>query len=289
MRVNLNCLAFVCFVLLASSGLYAQENGGFWVTGTGSAFLNEDITPAEAKHKARKRARADAIERALGVSITAERYLQQFEVSREMGEVVESGESFADYIRESRRGRIVDEDEWQENSEVINMDGDEVIKYRASNRFLIIEEESTPDPNFKVGLQLSQSQYQEGDGVSFRVNATQDCYLTIFNVAANDSVYLIFPNEIEKSNWLSAEETRTIPGFGYSFTASLPPGKKAAMESIIVVATKDSVIFRGREITTSGIGYATVWKTGLNQVWRWVSEIDPARRVEAIASFKIFK
>ncbi|MFQ5650897.1 MAG: DUF4384 domain-containing protein [bacterium] len=288
-------LTFICcFCLLFSPfpsrwSLLAQRDG-VWVTGRGTAYLNENITPAEAKQRARRNARTDAIERALGVSITAEKFLQQFEISRELGEEVETGESFANYIRESRRGRIVDEETWQEKSEITTFpDGTEIVRFVAANRFHVLEEDAAPDPNFKLELTLSNTQYKEGEGVAFNVRATQDCYLTVFNIAANDSVYLIFPNTVERSNRQMAEQTRTLPGFGYSFVTALPPGREAAMESIVAVATKDSLIFQSRKILRPGAGYAEMWKTGLNEVWRWVAEIDADRRVEAIKSFKIYR
>ncbi len=286
-KALLTVLALVC--LPAPSQLFAQDSG-IWVTGRGTAYLSDDLTSADAKLRARRKARADAIERALGVNITAEKFLQEFEVSRSQGEASETGESFSNYIRESRRGRIVDEEEWQEKSELTYFtDGGQVVKYVAVNRFRVLEEDNPPDPNFKLDLVLSKTQYQEGEGVVFSVNATQDCYLTVFNLAANDSVYLIFPNVVEKSNKQKASQKRTIPGFGYSFTTALPAGKDVAMESIIAVASKDSLVFHGKTRYRPGEGYSDMWKTGLNDVWRWVAEVDADRRVEAIESFKIYR
>ncbi len=287
LKILLTALTFVC--LPTQAQLAAQESG-IWVTGRGTAYLSDDLTAADAKLRARRKARADAIERALGVNITAEKFLQEFEVSRSQGEAGETGESFSNYIRESRRGRIVDEEAWQEKSELTYFaDGGQVVKYVAHNRFRVLKEENPPDPNFKLDLMLSKSQYQEGEGVVFSVNATQDCYLTVFNLAANDSVYLIFPNVVEKSSKQKANQKRTIPGFGYSFTTALPAGKDVAMESIIAVASKDSLVFHGKTRHRPGEGYSDMWKTGLNDVWRWVAEVDADRRVEAIESFKIYR
>ncbi|MFQ6115538.1 MAG: DUF4384 domain-containing protein [bacterium] len=253
--------------------------------------MAEDMTVVEAKQRARARARNDAIEKALGVNISAGQFLQQFEVSRLTGEVIEAGESFAKFIHESRRGRIIKEGTWIEKDTVlVNPDGTTIIQRIARNRFYVVAEEKQADPTFKLELSLPKHDYQEGEALSFDVKATQDCYLTVFNLAGNDSVYLIFPNEIEKSNRLLSNRKRKIPGSSnYTFPTSLPAGKKISVESLIAIATKDSLVFRSRETMKPGTGYAAMWKAGLIDVWQWVSEIDADKRVEAIEFFKIFR
>ena len=280
----------VVFVLLSyhNDSLVAQTTGK-WVEGVGQVFLTEDMTAIEARQRARTRARADAVEKALGVTISAEQFLQQFEISRQSGNIIETGDSFSKFIRESRFGRIIEQGTWQEKDTVLVYGGESIIRKIARNRFYVIKEENKPDPNFRLELTLAKRQYKEGEALSFQVSATQDCYLTVFNISVNDSVYLIFPNEIEKSNKLAANQLRAIPGSYYSFRASLPAGKKIAMESLVAIATKDSLVFQAQERIKPGSGYAEIWKTGLNDVWKWVAEIDPDRRVEVIESFRITK
>ena len=280
----------VALVLLPchKDSLIAQ-NKGKWVEGVGQVFQTEDMTAIEARQRARTRARADAVEKALGVTISAEQFLQQFEISRQSGNIIETGDSFTKFIRESRFGRIIEQGTWQEKDTVLVYGGESILRKTVWNRFYVIKEENKPDPNFKLALTLAKRQYKEGEALSFQVSATQDCYLTVFNISVNDTVYLIFPNEIEKSNKLAANQLRAIPGSYYSFRASLPAGKKIAMESLVAIATKDSLVFQAQERIKPGSGYAEIWKTGLNDVWKWVAEIDPDRRVEVIESFKIIK
>ncbi|MFQ5825521.1 MAG: DUF4384 domain-containing protein [bacterium] len=278
------------FILFTFNALQSSQDKGKWVEGVGEVIVAEFMTAAEAKQLARSRARNDAIERALGVNISAGQFLQQFEVMRNSGEVVDAGESFAKFIHESRRGRIIQQGKWQEETKVSkNPDGTEIVKRYARNRFYVVAEEKQADPSFQLELSLSKQNYKEGEALSFDVAATQDCYLNVLNLAGNDSVYLMFPNVLEKSNRLLTNEKRRIPGSDYSFTAALPPGKRIAVEYLIAIATKDSLVFRSRETVKPGAGYAQTFKAGLNDVWKWVSEINADRRVEAIESFKIFK
>ena len=274
-----------CIILWINT---SAEQGGVWVKGSGTAFLTEDQTIAEAKNRARQKARLNAIETALGVKISAEKFMREIEVSRNNGEISQIDESYVDYIHESRLGRIVEEGIWQEDSEVITYpDGNEVIKYTSINRFYIKNEEGKSDPNFKLDLKLSRDEYRIGEAIVLNVVSSQNCYLTIFNVSANDSVYLIFPNSVESNNRQIANKKRNIPGYGYAFTAYLPEGKDLAAESIIAVATKDSLVFRDSEMVKPGLGFSEIWKSGLNDVWKWIAEIDADKRVEVIKSFNI--
>ncbi len=268
--------------------LYSQDKGQ-WVEGAGEVMIAGNMTTDEAKQRARERARSNAIEKALGITISAGQFLHQFEVMRESGEVMDAGESFAKFIHESRRGRILKEDKWEEETKVANFEGTEIIKRHARNRFFVVAEEKQADPSFLLEITLSKQNYKEGEALSFDVNATKDCYLNVFNLSGNDTIYLMFPNVLEKSNRLLPAKDRHIPRAGYSFTATLPSGKSTAFEYLIAIATKDSLVFRSRETIKHGEGYARTFKAGLNDVWKWAAEIDADKRVEVIKSFTIFQ
>lgn len=289
LKVSRHLIFFLGVMIFQTPWLRAQKKGQ-WVDGSGEVLLAGHITAEEAKQLARKQARSDAIEKALGVQITAETTLQQFEVMRESGDVMDAGESFSKFIRESRRGMITEEGKWQEETRVARLsDGSEVIKRYASNRFYVVPEEKSADPTFQLQVSLPKLDYRQGEALSFEVQSSQDCYLNVFNLSGNDTLYLMFPNVLEKSNRLTANQPRRIPGLGYSFTAALPAGKKTSLEYLVAVATKDSLAFRSIDIVRPGEGYAQTFKSGLNHVWKWIAEIDADRRVEVITSFKIFE
>lgn len=279
----------IWMVLVLNAPVLAEQDDGKWVTASGKVILAGHMTAEEAKQLARRRARSNAIDRALGVDVTAEQFLQKFEVSRESGDVVEAGDSFANYIRESRRGRIVQEEVWQERDTVLVVGGTTMIQRIAQNRFYVVAEEEKPDPAFKLELVLPKKDFKAGEGLAFDVKAAKDCYLTVFNLTASDSVYLLFPNVVELDNRLEARKSRRIPGRSYVMELTLPPNKQMAIEYLVAVATKDSVAFIADETVRPGTGYAETLRTGLNQLWQWIAEIDADRRVEAIEAFRIFR
>ncbi|RMD93815.1 MAG: DUF4384 domain-containing protein [Calditrichaeota bacterium] len=285
--MNLN-RTILLLVILFTSNLLSQ-NHGKWVIGVGKVLISENLTIAEARHLARTRARNNAIEKALGVTVTAEQFLQKFELSRQSGDILEAGDSFINFIRESRRGKILEQGTWQEKDTVLVYGESSLIQKIVRNRFLVVPEEKQADPSFQLKFIMGKDKYKAGEPIQFEIEATLDCYVTIFNLASNDSVYLIFPNVIEPTHKLMAHQRRRIPGSNYTLVASLPEGKDAAVEYFIAVATKDPVTFRVGDIIKPGGSYTETLKTGLNEVWRWIAEIDADRRVESIKAFKIFR
>ncbi|MFQ5864620.1 MAG: hypothetical protein ACE5IW_05255, partial [bacterium] len=98
-------LPVVLYLAVSHNNFITVQSQGKWVQGVGKVILAEHMTTAEAKQIARSRARLDAIEKTLGVHISAGQFLQQFEIMRHSGEVLEAGESFAKFIHEISQGR----------------------------------------------------------------------------------------------------------------------------------------------------------------------------------------
>ncbi len=119
---------------------------------------------------------------------------------------------------------------------------------------------------------------------SFALTPTQDSYLYAFNLMADHSVLLVFPNDYMPDNHLSAGETVQIPDpnmRGYvRFRVGTMPGEELTTESIYVVCTKDIVTVAddlpriGTDMPASGDSKSFI------KLQRWLTNIPLDRRVE---------
>lgn len=80
---------------------------------------------------------------------------------------------------------------------------------------------------FDASIWVGKSVYNIGEPIriSFRVSA--DAYVYIFSLGPDGSERQIFPNFYDRSNFVRANRTRSIPSSSYSLTVSGPPGQNA--------------------------------------------------------------
>lgn len=106
------------------------------------------------------------------------------------------------------------------------------------------------DPSFDLQLELNRSNFRQGDSLSIRVSPTSPMFIQIFNWRSafnKDNVVKIFPNDIDKDNYIT--KSITIPAKNSDAKYSLeldwdaPIGydKDFMNESIIVVASKKPI------------------------------------------------
>jgi hypothetical protein len=253
------------------------------VSASGSATLAENLSLSEAQELAKSRARVEAIEKALGIDVRNSQFLQKFELLNKNGNTRDAGDAFAQFIEQSREGKIIAESAWQLSSAPI--ESGKVIEVRATNTFTVRRDTKKADKNFLLDLRANKHDFKPGEKISLELAATQACYVTIFNVA-NDTVSVLFPNEVDTDNRFAKDAKRTVPNVHYSLIASIPTDRSVSPEYIVAVALKDSIIFRGTE-KVKVAGYAETFRAGATDLWKWLTTIDRDRRVEAVEFFKV--
>ena len=140
------------------------------------------------------------------------------------------------------------------------------------------------DPGFTVKAELHVNTLSSGEELIFALTPTQDSYLYAFNLMADHSVLLVFPNDYMPDNHISAGETVQIPDpnmRGYvRFRVGTMPGEELTTESIYVVCTKDIVTLAddlpriGTDMPASGDSKSFI------RLQRWLTNIPLDRRVE---------
>ncbi|MFN3869295.1 MAG: DUF4384 domain-containing protein [Hyphomicrobiaceae bacterium] len=71
---------------------------------------------------------------------------------------------------------------------------------------------ASPSPQaLRVDLWPVEARYRVGDGIALKVRASAACHVTLINIDTSGEATVLFPNEFDRDNLLSAGSIRTIP------------------------------------------------------------------------------
>jgi hypothetical protein len=96
-------------------------------------------------------------------------------------------------------------------------------------------EEEDPYFNLTVASTASSSTYRHGETTSLLLESSKDCWITLFSVAADNSLWLIAPNPVQGAMRLRAHTPFAIS----DVQLSLPPDRDQTAELFFAVATKE--------------------------------------------------
>jgi hypothetical protein len=239
------------------------------------------LTPEEAKREALQRARAKAVAQVTGIQVSAQQL--RFKSERP-DEVVDA---FSSLIRTSTYGRIVRE----EVSYRTTLEGD-IPVYRAALRAEVAMERGDSDPAFSLDLQTRPSShtFRSGEPLTLELTASKDCYVTVLNIFSDGNVALLFPNERDGDNRISAGEAFSwpTPARGLELRATLREGLDRDREQLLAIATLDPVplVIEGAATGSDSVPVAD-YETTLTALNRWLLRIPVDRRTEALWSYEI--
>ncbi len=225
-KIFLNSLCLCAFVV----NTFAQE----WHDGEGLVTM-ANITPEQAHTEALNIARQDALNKA-GVEIrgVTARHIREASGGERYDE-------FARFTRTVTRGRIVDEEVLFDDQVKIA----DIWHYKVELRANVEMNIGEPDHMFRLEVKLNQQTYRDRETMTVMVSSTRDCFVTLFNMFADDSMCVIFPNQYYTDNEIHGEEHITIPSLdaGWDLPVNLNQGKAEDIEAILAVAPKDDITF----------------------------------------------
>lgn len=173
-----------------------------------------------------QQARSSAIEQAVGVSVTSATLVTNYAVA-------------ADFIKTYSRGFIIAEKvtwlplgQYQKNSSTAP-----IPEYRVK----IVADVYVPRRKIKkIGLQarLNNIIFRNGEKARVTIRTKSAARIAIFNIMADDTVALLFPNAYEKENKLAAGYDFAFPAADAKVELEMQtlPGHKKDAEAIFVVA-----------------------------------------------------
>ena len=138
------------------------------------------------------------------------------------------------------------------------------------------------DPAFQITAKLNREFYKDGEKLEIELKSSKDCYITILNICSNDSVYVLFPNNYRKNNFVKSGEIFQLPNsddknIGLYFPVNLLPNKIEDFEMIKLIATKQKIDFSSVYSLSS---YGT-YITALRDLQNWLLKI-PSNEIEEV-------
>lgn len=285
-------ISFIPIIILILSVLtFSQEGVRVETSGT---YNGANITPEECQQKALEIARSEAIKQVVGLNIKEEIYhnVSETMINNNPEEYIDL---FSRLSHSTANGRILKED----YAFTTKFENDIPI-YTAHLHALVVTEKINPDPGFEVKINLSKDVFYDRDSdeyndeVNFKIWASKDCYLYLFNIMFNDSVQLVIPNKVIENNFYqegmeTQEFEKQIKNLNIKFRVKLSEGKTIAREAFYLIALKDKVDFTSSNLSKDQSSIIPTYRAAITDITNWLIKIPSDRRTEAFASFEIRK
>lgn len=200
-----------------------------WVHSSLKRCLNPQESPEALQVRALQDLRRQAIERAAGVWVESQTWLQHQQVTQDRIQVF----SRAHILREAGLESV-----WQTPT------AEALPCLSLSGRFLVATASSAPAEAPQIQLSISQQSFTPGETawLSFRINQTS--FVTLYNVSETGAVSRLLPNALQPEPFLAqAGQSYRFPdaalrGRGLQLRPRLLPGQQQSAERIVLIATR---------------------------------------------------
>lgn len=275
---NLIFIILICIVAFAQPKNEIQPR---WVKATGVGF-SKDV--AKATEDALNKARANALKE-LGITIKAGEYRQKTEDNESLMDF------YTSFAESSTRGLILEEKVISKSKpEPVQLEGSDeyLMKVQIEIEALVAPQVIDPDPTYKVEIFTDRIVYNEREPVQFRIYASKDGYLTLFNIK-NDTLNVLFPNPMLKDNFVKGGDTLYIPPKKSKVRIRLitNPGQTRTDEMFIAILTKEKIDFNeGNIIKNNKVPFK---QAQLSAYAKWLYQISPDRRTSDMKILSVVK
>ena len=247
------------------------------------------ITQEEARLKALNSARAEAIRIVAGTQLRSETFGLDVEISSLKTNDIFS--VFQVFNRSFSSGRVVEEEILEEGIVSITDEPGKppIYIYRVKLRAGVKLEKGKIDPGFKLELSLNKNSFKDGDAMQITLKSSKDCYFNVFNVLADETLAVLYPNSRMKDNFLPAATEIRLPSPGTKLRVGLLPGMERTTEMIFVIATKEKIDFAEGELVKQPCKIISSYHAGILELSRWLANIPLDQRTEASVQYVIKK
>lgn len=276
-------IALLALTLVAGTPAHAGYEDLPWTTGVGRVTV-ETITPQQAREEALALARRDAVAQVAGLQIDSSTDRVQ----------IEAGDQMMDRFRQINsartHGHIVEEEILACKPELV----DDLMQMVCTIRARVAVENRRPDPSFKLRADLVGPEsrvFRSGEQLILELEATKDCYVTVFNVATDGTYSVLIPSERLPDNRLAGGRTAEFPSEKERRHSPIrvyaDPERDTTEEYFYVVATLEPHPFLSNEKTDLGHNLAATAKADPAAFSRWLLDISPERRTSAEVFYSI--
>jgi len=288
---GVSCFLLLFLTILSVAPLYSQTDTSR-VEATGKCW-STSVTPEEGWLRARRDAEANAIRKALGITVNATTF-QATSEAMQGGKSADFLSLFTEINTTTTCGRIIAESILDSSLSTES----NIPVYSVKIEATVAKDEGQPDPGFQVEIHLDKDVYYDrgdidrNDAVHFSIKASQNCYLYIFDIMPNDSVLLLMPNAYFSDNSYTLSEgiegfARKLAKLPFQMRVGLPQNKNIATEMIYVVALKKKIDFYSSYMTPESAGIIPTYQSAFVDLQKWLVRIPQSMRTSNFAVFTI--
>ena len=276
MRVMCVLLLFILFV---PSQSIAQPKDGVWVEAEGVFVMGDATTIELAKRGSLESARRQAIEKALGVFVSGQTMVRNFQLVEDLIHVIS-------------RGKVVEEQILTQGLQSSGGQGSPGI-YKTRLKAKVVRLTGEHQAAFTVRSSLSRVRYAHGEQAQIRLHATQDAYLYVFNVTEDDHITMLIPNRFMGELFLPADREYVFPpealiAKGIQLTTFVPTGKQQSRERIKVIASRHPVNALAHQASEAIFQEYRASDTSLLiNLARTLSSLDPSEWAEHTSTYEV--
>lgn len=252
-------IRLVFLFLFINYNLFAQNNNIVKVIGIkGSAYINDRITPKEAKEEALKDAQRNALKQA-GIS----EFLQSSVMLITDSKNEKNSDFLSSEFQSQLQGAILD---YQIVSTKTEQTKENLLLVTVIIDASVIKYDTKADLNFDVKVFGIKNVYNNPEKINFSVKSSIDCYLYLFSFI-EDEATLMYPGKVEKEQLLKKDTTYYFPIGKVDYVLSVDK-KKSEKGRLICVFTKSSMRYiqmNEDQVTTPESMYSWINSIPLDQ------------------------
>lgn len=149
------------------------------------------------------------------------------------------------------------------------------------------------EEDLTISVNLDKALYHDKDEARITVVPSRDTYLHIFSIGQDQSITVLLPNSLAKSNFVAAGQSFVFPTsdqkrMGIRLRVALPHGAGSAVEEIKVVATKRAVdLVKGRIVEGIFQTYSSGDPTPAGELQKQLAPLDPSEWTEVTVPYEI--
>ncbi len=224
---------FFCFLFLFTAGNLLAQKTTQVKDVTGAAYIAGDVSPNQAHAQALNDAKTNAL-KAAGIGEQIKSYQLLF-TSQEKNDY---SQFFSSDIQSEIQGSV---QSYEIKSERIYCKSEFEIVSEITIDASVIKYDSKPDISFDANIEGIKSVYNNDDKLNFSLRATQNAYLTIFNITDKDA-FMLYPNTYEKQIMVKALDMYNFPLAKIDYTLHTDM-KQQETNRLIFVFTKTAIPF----------------------------------------------
>lgn len=262
---TLSLIIIFCFSL--TSNAQRKKTTEYKIkSATGTAVGGQNMPPSTVKEMAINKAKVDALSQA-GIEENINSYSDYFrsETNNSMEEL------FTSDILSNIRGNVKDIQVIGQPEMGFTPEGQ--IQITAEISCTVVKYNTSNDLEFDAwveGIKNSKF-YNDGDGLSFTIKPTIDCYVNAFMLSSES--FILLPNDHEPSQLIPAYEETKFPTFNGKYILEAETDRE--MNRLVIVLTKLKIPYTGI--------------TDYKQISDWIMSIPPDERVIKTFAFEIVK